>query len=339
MTDRTPSATHTLTALVPCRTAAGISETLLSLAAQTSSDFETFVVVEDGSSTELAEVTDLVATFDEHFSHRVHVVAMERVGSGTPVAFGAARATTTYIAALYPDDVVFAHWAETFTTNALRADGRAMASMVAAQAVETATWGDERIVTTVERPRFPDPTGFDLVEHLASPPLSLRGWAVPRLTAQRVLVPGIPAAAEGWTLRLAAALSCGVLETGEVTCLGRTSQAGGRTPVDGEEWERDRNLALETLDRLGLTLAPGVLQSLRGAPRQASVRQLEVELDLLRGERRRIEEAARQQAAAEAAARQRVAQLLSSASRKASAPLRALGGAARRLRRKPPAPS
>src|ERR1019366_2376181 len=169
----------------------------------------------------------------------VHVVAMERVGSGTPVAFGAARATTTYIAALYPDDVVFAHWAETFTTNALRADGRAMASMVAAKAVETATWGDERIVTTVERPRFPDPTGFDLVEHLASPPLSLRGWAVPRLTAQRVLVPGIPAAAEGGTLRLAAALSCGVLETGKVTCLGRTSQAGGLTPVDGEEWERD----------------------------------------------------------------------------------------------------
>jgi hypothetical protein len=337
VTDRTPSATLTLTALVPCRTAAGISETLLSLAAQTSADFETFVIVEDGSATELGEVADLVATFDEEFCRRVHAVAMERIGSGTPVAFGAARSKATYITAVYPDDVVFAHWAETFTTNALRADGRAMASMVAAQAVETATWGDERIVTTVERPRFPDPRGFDLMEHLASPPLSLRGWAVPRLMAQRVLVPGIRAAAEGWTLRLAAALSCGVLETGEVTYLYRTSQAGGPTPID-EEWERDRNLALETLDRLGLTLAPGALQSLRSTPGQASVHRLEEELDLLRGELGRVEETARHQAAAEAVARQRVAELLSSASWKASAPLRALGGTARRLRRKPPAP-
>jgi hypothetical protein len=331
-----------LTALVPCRTAEGISDTLLSLAAQTSSDFETLVIVEDGSSKVRGEVTDLVAAFDEDFSDRVDVVAMERMGSGTPLAFGAARAKAGYIAALDPDDVVFAHWAKTFTTNALRADGRAMASIVAAQVVETATWGGERIVTTVERPRLPDPIGFDLVEHLASPPLSLRGWAVPRHMARRVLVPGISAAAEGWTLRLAAALSCGVFETGEVTYLGRTSPGDGRTPADGEEWEHERSLALETLDRLGLTLAPGVLQSLRTTPRQASVRQLEEELVLLRGELRRVEEAAGQLAAAEAAASQHVAELLSSASWKASAPLRALGGAARaarRLQSKPPARS
>jgi hypothetical protein len=324
---------------VPCRTTAGISEALLSLAAQTSADFETLVIVEHGSATELGEVADLISTFDEDFTHRVHVLGTEKIDSATPLAVGVARATATYIAALFPGDVVFAHWAETFTTNALRADGRAMSSLVAVQTVETAAWGDGRIVTTIDRPRFPDPSGFDLMAHLGSPPLSLRGWAVPRLMAERVLVPGIRAAAEGWTLRLAAALTCGVLETGEVTYLGRPSRTGGRTPVDGEEWERERSLALETLDRLGLTLAPGALQSLCSTPRPASVRQLEEELDLLRGELRRVEETARHQAAAEAVARERVAELLSSASWKAAAPLRALGGAARRLRWKPPAPS
>jgi hypothetical protein len=302
------------------------------LAAQTTLEFDVQVIVDGAPSAELEELRDLVATFDRSFSDRVQVIAMEGSGSPTPIAFGMAHAKAAYVATVYPDDVVFAHWAETFKANAARADGRAMASLVAVQVVETAICGGERIVSTIDRPRFPEPGGFELMEHLASPPASLRGWAVPRAMARRVLGPGISAAAEAWSLRLAAALTCGVLETGEVTYLRRTAQPEGPSPADVVDWERERNRALETLDRCGLTLGPGVLQSLGRSAGHGSVRRLEEELGLLRAELQRAEEARRHQAAAEDAAHEQVAELLASASWRASAPLRALGGAVRRLR-------
>jgi hypothetical protein len=336
MTDSTQPAAFSLAALVPCGPASTrISETLLSLAAQTSPALEIHVIVEGGSSSELRGLQDLVGTFDEDFSRRVHVAAMDRFDSRTAVAVGVARSRATHVAVLYPDDVVFAHWSETFRVNAARAGGRAMASLVAVQAVDTWTRGDLRAVTTIERPRFPDPMGFDLMEHLLSPPLLLRGWALPRQVAYRFLTAGLPVVAEGWALRLAVALSCGVLETGEVTYLGRSSQPAGGTPAVGPEWESERDAALEVLDRCGLTLAPGILQSMRGSSTYATVRRLEEELAALRSQLQAAEEEGRSLAASEAAARRRETAMVSSTSWKAAAPLRALGEAARRLRQNP----
>jgi hypothetical protein len=338
MTDPSQPGAFSLAALVPCGGAAGahISETLLSLAAQTIPALEIHVVVEGGSPSELRGLRDLVGTFDEDFSRRVHVAATDQSGPETAVAFGVARSRATHVSVLYPDDVVFAHWSETFRVNAPRAGGRAMASMVAVQAVDTWTRGEERAVTTIERPWFPDPTGFDLMEHLLSPPLLLRGWALPRQVAHRFLGPGLPVVAEGWALRLAVALSCGVLETGEVTYLGRPSQPAGGSPAVQTGWKSERDAALEVLDRSGITLAPGLLQSVQGSSTHAAVRQLEEELAVLRSHLQSAEEEGRRNlAAAEAGARQREAAMLSSTSWKASAPLRALGEAARRLRRNP----
>jgi len=99
MTDPTQPAAFSLAALVPCGPASTrISETLLSLAAQTSPALEIHVIVEGGSSSELRGLQDLVGTFDEDFSRRVHVAAMDRFDSRTAVAVGVARSRATHVA-------------------------------------------------------------------------------------------------------------------------------------------------------------------------------------------------------------------------------------------------
>jgi hypothetical protein len=324
---------YSLAAFILCRAAdtPRIGETLLSLAAQTNADFEIHVVVADGTAAEVAAVTDLVGTFEGGFSSRVRVIGQEQVGTETPFGAGVARSATSYVAALYPDDVVFAHWAETIALHGRRAGGRALSSPVATQAVEVAGSGAGRVVTTVERPTVPHPVSFDLMEHLTSPPLLLRGLALPRLTAQRVLVQGVPPVAEGWALRLAVALSCGIIEVGEVTQLERVVQTGVHSSIESAAWERDRMLALEALGRSGLTFGPDFFHSLWPPP-QVSRHQLEAEVERLRDQVHHLEEVRGAHGEAERAARAQVAELLSSSSWRASAPLRRLSEAIDRRR-------
>jgi hypothetical protein len=338
MTDDAP-APFSLAAFVLCRAAdtPRIAETLLSLAAQTNADFEIHVVVADGKPRELTAVVELVGTFEDSFSNRVRVIGQDQVGTETPFGAGVARSAATYVAALYPDDVVFAHWAETIAFHGRLAGGRALSFPVASQEVDVADSNRGRIVTTVERPRVPPFVAFDLMAHLASPPMLLRGLALPRLMAQRVLVQGVPRVAEGWALRLAVALSCGIVEVSEVTQLERVRRADEHPSIDAASWERDRTLALEALGRSGLTFGTDFLHSL-WPPRHASLRDLEAEVERLQAQLQGVEEARRAHAEAERAAREQVAELLSSASWRASAPLRRLSEAVRRGRGTTPTP-
>ncbi len=322
-----------VSALLTCRSGdlPRIAETLLSLAAQSVPAFDVQIVVVGGSEREVGGVVELVGSFEEAFSSRVEVMSMGPTGPETPFALAVGRSRAAYVAALYPDDVVFAHWAETLVAHAPAAAGRAISSLVAVQPAEEASWGGGRIVTTVERPRVPDLRGFELLEFLASPPGSPRGLALPRRAARRLLGRGLPPATEAWAVHVAVAISCGVLETGEVTHLSRSLPSGGGPAIDQDDRERNIRAALEVLDGCGLTLGHGVLESLRESSRRSNLRRLEGELDLLREELRRADEIGRAHAEAESAALGRVSGLLSSWSWRATAPLRLLGGAARRL--------
>jgi hypothetical protein len=318
-----------ITALLICRPpdVRRLDETLLSLAAQTVSEFEVCVVVTDGSTG--PAVAELVETFDDTFAARVAVVPMDPSESGPPFAFGLARSRTAYVAPVYPDDVVFAHWIESFVDHAAAAGGRAIASLVATQVVEHAAWGDGRRVTTVRRPLVVDADEVDLLAQLTSAPMRLGGLAVPRQAVLDLLSVEMPPVAEEWAIRFVVALTCGVYETGEVTYLDRSVPSTGHVPQDGDEWERHRATTLEILDRRGLVLGAGVLQSMHQWAASAPSRE---ERDRLLIQLRQAEEVSRAHAAGEVAALDRVSALLASASWKATAPLRAVGDAVRHRR-------
>ena len=320
-----------LAALVLCRTdeTPRVAETLRSLAAQNYPDVEIHVIVADGEPSQMGEMRELVGAFEEEFSTRVDVVDRTQIGSQTPFGAGIARARASYVAALYPDDVVLAHWAETFARHGRRAGGRALSSLVRTQALDEVSRASGRIVTTTPGPPASEPMGFDLMEHVAAPPLDLRGFALPRLTVQRVVVQPMPPAAEGWAVRLAVGLSCGLVETGVVTQLRRPAPSTAPPSLDEAQWADDRRAALQALGRCGLAIGPDFFPSLESSV-ATSRAQLEVEVGLLRVQLQRAEDAVAVHAAAERRAREQVAELLSSASWRASAPLRALSEAARR---------
>jgi hypothetical protein len=324
------TAPPSVTALLICRPpdVRRLDETLLSLAAQTISDFEVCLIVTDGSTR--PAVAELVESFDDTFATRVAVVPMDPSESATPFAFGLARSRTAYVAPVYPDDVVFAHWVESFVDHAPAADGRVIASLVATQVVEHASWGDGRRVTTVRRPLVVDAHGVDLLAQLTSPPGHLGGLALPRPAVLDLLSAEMPPVAEEWAIRLAVSLTCGVHETGEVTYLERSLPSTGQVPLDRDEWERHRATALGILDRRALVLGGGVLQSLHQRAASAPSRE---ERDRLLAQLQQAEEASRAHAAGEAAALDRVRALLASASWRATAPLRVVGDAVRQRRR------
>jgi hypothetical protein len=329
MTEGGRAARPVLSALLPCRAGdtSRAAETLLSLAAQTTSAFEVHVVVVDGSSPETVALNDLVRSFDAGFARRVQVMTLEQGGWEGPLAAGVARSVGTYVTVLYPDDVVFAHWAATFVDNIAAADGRALSCLVAVQAAEEEFGDAGWRVTTVGRPTFPAAMGWDVLDQLASPPVLLNGLALPR-SAVQALPPGIPWVAEGWAMRLVTSLTCGILETGEVTCLSRRS---GRPRFDPASWEADRQETLDRLDRCGFALGPGTLRSLSSSG--SSVRHLQAEVDLLRKQLGAAEEMSRAHAAAASAAQQHVTDLLSSASWRISSPFRTLADLGRQWRR------
>ena len=185
---------------------------------------------------------------DVHRSHRPRrPPSPSRVG----------RSRAAYVASLYPDDVVFAHWAETLVAHVPAAAGRAISSLVAVQPAEEASWGGGRIVTTVERPRVPDLAASTSWSSWPPLPGRPRGLALPRRAARRLLGRGLPPATEAWAVHVAVAISCGVLETGEVTHLSRSLPSGGGPAIDQDDRERNIRAALEVLDGAASRWATG----------------------------------------------------------------------------------
>jgi hypothetical protein len=310
-----------------------IAETLLSLAAQTCDAFDVMIVVPEASAEALVPFRDLIAAFDVGFSERVRLTALPATRPESPLLLCARMSEARYISVVRPLDIVFGHWAETIATNGARADDRVLTFLTATQVVECEHRRGDPVVTTVGPPRSSEPTvSFDLLEFLDSPPGPALGCALPRHAVARALPPGLPAGTEEWAAQLIAFLANGSHDTGEVTYLRRVKEDTATSPHE-RAWERDRTEVLALLDHGTLTLGSGMLTALQSSHRRAAGErddwcELEHQLAAAR-------EACATHAAAEQTVRRQMEELRQSASWRLSAPLRALGGAARRLRRMP----
>ena len=89
-------------------------ETLLSLAAQTSQDFEVLILAHDMKEADLAELDLLVESFDGELSEKVRIVRVEGGGRARPLNAGVQKARGKYLAVLDDDDIAFAQWVEAF---------------------------------------------------------------------------------------------------------------------------------------------------------------------------------------------------------------------------------
>jgi len=321
-----------LTAVVRNRGGGDVAEPLLSLAAQTTRDFDVVVLVEPGDGV-VGDVEDVVARFSPDFSERVRVMATAGDAMGGALAAAARETRSDYIAIVDAGDVVFAHWAETFAAAAPGNEGRVLRSLVASQQVDVATAGGRVAYTSTDRPRCLRPGPFDLLGHVDAEPEPLLGLALPRevLAGQSVAPEVATADLEDWAVVLTAALLGGVTETGEVTYLHRLVAAPPGAGRAGDRRGEDAwRSVVAALGGRPLTLPAGTLVTLRDRALESAA--LRAEVVRLRDERDRAREEAGLQATARAEAQGQLDEIRASASWRLSAPVRSAGRLARGVR-------
>lgn len=240
-----------------------LTETLLSLAAQTVDDFEVLLLAHDMPGDGIAELKGLVATFDESFARRVRLIRVEGGGRAHPLNIGVQQAKGTYVAALDDDDLAFAHWVETFRRTGSANVGMVVRTVVAEQQIEPTPWGDVAGYATTSAATLEFPGTFDLWEHVHENQSPFCGLAFPRscFTVMGIEFDESLPVVEDWDVLLQAALLCGVASVREVTSLYRRWQSpqSSRSTHRVDEWRRAGEAVLARLDRRAIPLPPGTL--------------------------------------------------------------------------------
>jgi 2-polyprenyl-3-methyl-5-hydroxy-6-metoxy-1,4-benzoquinol methylase len=238
---------------------ATLQDALLSLAAQSSQDFEVLLLPHDIPREDVTHLRYLADAFGQQFSDRVRIIPVDGGGRTRPLTVGIEAARGRYVAILDDDDVVFGHWLSTFEQLAAKHPGRVLRSPTAQQDVQPTLWGGVRPGYEIAgRPRCRWPEPFEVLDHLYenhSPPC---GYALPRsiFAEQGLRFDETLPVLEDWDVLMHAVLWCGVADSGDITSLWRRWRTGdSSTSVHTEyEWIRSRAAVLAKLDARPLLL-------------------------------------------------------------------------------------
>ena len=251
------------------RRPATFPEALLSLAAQTSPDFEVLVLAHDVSDDLVSQIEAQVAEFHDTFARRVRVVPVHGGGRSRPLNVGASLARGRYLAMLDDDDLAFANWVSVFASAAAQGPGRVLRLNVATQLVvgRPGAWSGSDGYDVTDRPHCDYPSRFDLLDHLLDNRTPNNGYAVPRSLATELHLgwdENLPVL-EDWDHLLRTASLAGAVSSPEVGALLRAWMSGAtsKTAHDDEVWERTRQRVLDERDAHPLLTDRGTASRIR----------------------------------------------------------------------------
>ncbi|GAB7534920.1 methyltransferase domain-containing protein [Burkholderia sp. 3C] len=222
-----------------------LRDALLCLTAQTCQDFEVIIVAHKVEAEPYAAVARIVEDLPESMRNRVRLLRCDHGGRTAPLNAGFAAARGQYVSILDDDELVFAHWVETFKQLAERAAGCVLRTTAAEQDItSTGVRPDGALgYRTTSSITTPYPAHFDFFNHLSqnySPPVSL---SFPRAAFQNL---GIRFdeeldTAEDWDFEMRTAFVCGVESSPEITGIYRKWRSGESSFSihSPEEWQRD----------------------------------------------------------------------------------------------------
>ncbi len=244
-----------------------LQEALLCLAAQDCDDFEVLLLLHDVAPLREGDVRYLVEALPGSMSARVRLVPVAGGGRCRPLNVGVTEARGRYLAVLDDDDLVLAHWVQTFRDLGDRWPGRVLRTAVATQDIERTSLLGRPGYVPVGRTTTPYPLSFDLFEHIRenqSPPC---GLAFPRSLFRDLGLrfdETLPVL-EDWDVLLQAAPLCGVADTPEITAVYRRwvqgeSSSTVHTPA---EWSAAHAAIIAKLDTHAQVLPRGTLARVR----------------------------------------------------------------------------
>lgn len=245
-----------------------LRDVLLCLSAQTDEDFEVVIVGHKLSKTQRLAVERVIEDCYEDFRNRVRLLLVDKGNRTEPLNAGFASAESDYIAILDDDDIVMAHWVETFRKLATKYPGRILRATTVAQQWEPVQTlhgtGTVRAVGGMEK-RYP--SHFDFLNHLienATPPVSL-AFPGDCFNHAGIKFDSSLTTTEDWDFLMRTATVCGVGSGAEITSIYRQWHTGESsfTTHSSEEWTANHYAIWKKLDEFPILLDAGSASRIR----------------------------------------------------------------------------
>ena len=258
-----------------------LEEALLSLAGQTDRSFEVVLAGHRLDDTTRGVVEEVLAGQPAWLRARTTLLPVDSGGRSAPLNAGFAAARGEYVAILDDDDVVLAHWVETFRELARTAPGRTLRAAPMQQQVEAAEDAGRRWPRAVAPLLLPWPLRFDLVDHLVENRTPCMAAAFPLATVREhgLRFDEDLSTTEDWDFLVRAAAVTGVADSPEITSVYRWwMDAGSSRHLHAEaDWDANHERVVAGFDALGLRLPPGAVRRLHA--REAEHRQALADLE------------------------------------------------------------
>lgn len=242
-------------------------ECLLSLAAQTTSDFDVLIMGHDLTSTGRATVDSAVNELPDGLRERVRVIEVAGGGRARPLNVGFESARGEYCVVLDDDDFVLAHWAQSFRDLHETSPGTLLRTRCAVQShTRIETLGVDATTATSSL-SLPYDADFSLAKHLVLNQTPFMTVAFPRalFTQLGYRFDESLTTTEDWDYLLRTAALVGVTSSPEVTAVYRRWQSveTSYSKHAEREWHVNQSIVDRKIDQLPLLLQPGEVAHIR----------------------------------------------------------------------------
>ncbi len=263
-----------------------LRDALLCLTAQTCEAFEVIVVAHKVEESLFFTVKRIIEDLPASLRERTRLLQCDRGNRTAPLNDGFAAARGHYVSILDDDELVFAHWVESFQQLSEQAPGCVLRATCSEQDILlTGTRSDGALsYRAISAITTPYPAQHNFIAHLSQNYSPICSLAFPRASFQDLGIRFDESVetAEDWDFEMRTAFVCGVQCSAEITSIYRKWRLGesSLSVHTKEEWQRNYDQIVMKSDAQYHIFPPGTVRLI--LEQQNWIRKLEGDVEALR---------------------------------------------------------